>query len=381
MTGADPGREQLTIERRARDLAGDLQSAAKLLSQIDVRLWRRVQVRMGTRLHRMTAEADDLCERIGIAEGDVAAHWAELHALSAEADLLLQECADLLAGAAQRAAGFDDGYCALADRLADELVERTTVGHWGSFSVMGHVERYARASRVIQVRFPTTSIWPLPIVAHELGHFVGPALVDEIGPYSVHPLDQMFRELAQNAEASWAWLQELFADAFAVHVLGPAYAFTAAMVVLDPLLAFLASATHPAPQQRIELMGAVLEARGDAQGTWAAAEVRDCWNALVRSSEGAQGREPVSASPFSEPIVGLLREHLAVSEWDEAEPAELVARYLEDKADAIPPERASVAAILNGAWRARLRAASRAAVDTIGHRALTMARNSLTEAP
>jgi hypothetical protein len=372
MSCVEPNSAAATLERRVRDLASDLASAEELLGRIDPRLWQRVRVRMETRLVSTSAAAEELRKRTS-ASAEIE-HWAELTALSCEVDDLLQECADLLAGAAERALGLDDGYCELADALADELVARTTIGHWGSFSLIGRSERYARASRVIQVRFPATSVWQLPIVAHELGHFVGPALVEDVGLRSEHPLDRLFADLGDGTETSWSWLQELFADAFAVHLLGPAYAYTAAMVVFDPLAALVLSDTHPAPQHRIELMAGVLEAHGDSHSTLAAGVLRQQWDALVTGAEGAEGREPLGPSRFAEPLVDLVRDHLLVSRWNQWDEAEQVAAVLE-RGDRWPrAEPPAIATILNGAWRARLRSPSPAGIDAAGNRALAMAR-------
>ena len=377
MMGTDPQTATATLERRARDLVSDLDATADLLGRMDPRLWERVRVRMTTRLTTARATATDLFKRA--CEPDaVADRWAELTALTCEVEELLHECSDLLGGAAQRALGLDDGYCELADALADEVVARTTIGHWGSFSVMGRAERYARASRVIEVRFPATMVWQLPVVAHELGHFVGPALVEDVGRRSEHPLDRLFAERGDGSEASWSWLQELFADAFATHLVGPAYAFTMAMVAFDPLTALVPTGTHPAPQHRIELMAAMLEAAEDDGARWAAAQLRERWDGLLSSAEGTEGRAPLGPSVFAEPLVRLVLDHLVVSRWDAWKEAERVASLLGSEGRWPPAESPSIAALLNGAWRARFASTSRANIDQVGHRALAWARASLS---
>ncbi len=365
----------LTLERRIRDLVRDIAVAEQLLGGIDQPLRDRVALRMKTEAARLTSETTGLQQRAASADADLRATWAELHALSYEVDDLLEECSLLLAGAAERSLGVDGGHCRLADALVDELVAGTPIEHWGSFTVLGRSEQYAHASRAIQVRFPASSIWDLPIVAHELGHFVGPALIETVGLRTEHPLDELFADLGDGTEESWSWLQELFADAFAAYVLGPAYGFSAAVVVLDPLLAAVATDTHPPAHQRMQLIASALSAADSREGAhWAERVVRD-WHHLVIEAGGPDGLELLDESPFAERLIQLIQLAMPVSGWTGWESARAVASVLEGATTAAAIPVPTVADILNGAWIARVRSDSTAAIDQAGHKALTWIRS------
>jgi hypothetical protein len=368
---SDAARSALVMA--ARDLGQDLRAAKKLLDRMDDRLKRRVEIRMGTHLARGIRQADLTLQHAQPGGGHPADVWAEVHTLRWEVDELLQECLMLVQGRSDRAFAFDDGYCALADALVDELVARTPVGHWSSFTVVGRSDQYSRASRVIQVRFPPTSIWQLALVAHELGHYVGPALAADRGLRSQSPLIDLGEQRGDGSRESWAWLEELFADAFATRLLGPAYGFTCVLSAFDPLLAEVPTPSHPAPQQRVGVITAMLERAGNEQMDWAAKHLGDAWAELVDASEGAEGRTPVGDSPYREGLVDLLDDLLPISAYAGWARADELATALLGKGDR--PEGISLADTVNAAWRARLRSPAPSVVDDIGRQAVALCRD------
>ncbi len=353
----------------ARDLLRDLHTARMLLDRIAEPLRRRVEVRMGTHLARAARRAEATltsAQGIGMSAADL---WAELHALRWEIDEVMEECLVLVTGCADRAMGYDDGYCTLADALVDELVARTPVGHWSSFTVVGRNEQYSRASRVIQVRFPPSSIWQLPVVAHELGHFVGPALVADQGLRGTNPLADLGTTAGDGSDQSWAWLEELFADAFATRLLGPAFGFTSVLTAFDPLMALVATPTHPAPHQRVGVITAMLKRAGQEQMTWAATRITAMWDGLVTASGGHEGRIDVGESPFRGGLVDLLDDLLPISAYDGWGRAQQAKAALLDTNALSDTCVVGLADILNGAWLARLESTSTFAIDEVDRRA------------
>jgi hypothetical protein len=368
------GAARRSLLGRIRSITRDLYAAEAHLRRIDEVLRRRVAMRMGTRIAGASRTATALARTAGRDAADLAPLWSEVHALRCEVDALLEECLLLVSGAAQRSLGFDGGYCELADTLVDELVARTPVGHWGSFTVVGRAEQYSRASRVIQLRFPATTVWDLPAVAHELGHFVGPALVEDSGFRSEHPLDLLYAELGDGSDRSWSWLQELFADAFAAHLVGPAYGFLCVQAAFDPLLAHLPTATHPAAGQRVHIIAAMLATGDDEDRAWAAKQTVALWDRLVDAAGGAEGRDPVGASPYAGPLVELIDDHLPISGYAGWAAAEAVAAVLAEPRP-VRPAGVAVTDILNGAWLARLRSGSAAGIDEVAQKALALCRS------
>jgi hypothetical protein len=78
-------------------------------------------------------------------------------------------------GAFARQAGLDGGLLRLADALLAELSLRVKIG-WNPLTVLAESEWYGEEAQIIRLRFPEASIWNLPIVVHEFGHFAGPRL-------------------------------------------------------------------------------------------------------------------------------------------------------------------------------------------------------------
>lgn len=356
----------ILVTDKARSLVRDLTVADDLLNRIDVALRNRVRVRLATAIARLRSDARRLYEQARSNPPDPIALWAEVHAIRSAVDELLEECLLLVQGSCARAMRVDDGYCAVADALVDELVARTPVDHWSSFTVLGGSERYSRTSRVIQIRFPAPSLWDLPLVAHELGHFIGPALVEDSGLRSEHPLDLVFDRYGDDSEKSWSYLQEFFADAFASHLLGPAYALSCVANAFDPLLALLPSETHPAASQRVEVIAATLRGQEGGALDAAADQMVNIWNQLVQDSEGAAGRDQPDPSPFAAPVVALVIEQLPVAGydgWDEA--GRLADRLTAPQHPSGRNGSHRMADVLNAAWLARLRTSSPSAVDRI----------------
>jgi hypothetical protein len=223
------------------------------------------------------------------------------------------------------------------------------------------------------VRFPPSSIWQLPMVAHELGHFVGPALVADRGLRSSNPLADLGARLGDGSEQSWAWLEELFADAFATRLLGPAYGFACVLGAFDPLLAEVPTASHPAAQQRVGVITAMLDRVGIEPMPWFAERIKAIWDELVAASDGQEGRSPVGSSPFSVGLVDLLDDLLPISAYANWSRAEAIAeRFLGEGAAEVGNH--SLADVLNAAWQARLNSAALGGVDDVGVQAEEMCR-------
>ncbi len=374
--GQAPGvdRSMLVLERRAQAVVRDVSLMDALLERIDPGLRDRLRSVVSNRVATTKAEAIELVAVVADHAGDPASGWAWLHALRTQVDDLLDECVRLLAGAAARTLGLDDGYCELADALIDELVATTPVLHWGSFTIMGRCEQFSRASRMIEVRAPAASIWELPVVVHELGHFVGPMLVTPEGFGAVHPLDELFDAQDDRTEQSWSWMQELFADSFATYVIGPAYGFACCLEVLDPLLSHTPTDSHPPAEQRMRIILATLRASGAERDRWAAERIGETWAQLVAGAGGAEGHAPVDDAPYGDALVRLVAEQLPISRW-----AGWAAAL--DERDRLVAGDAPVASgtvaradVVNGAWLARRQDQTRLGIETLGRRAVERLR-------
>lgn len=118
-------------------------------------------------------------------------------------------------------------------------------------------------ARIIRVRFPEWTLWTVPLAAHEYCR----ATFDDVSSLSkVVEHESARRGQGENGalEAAQGIVPLLIADAFALRVMGPAYACAAVLLRLDPF-------THPSgPRahdiERAETIFAVLEQLYPDQG-------------------------------------------------------------------------------------------------------------------
>jgi hypothetical protein len=143
----------------------------------------------------------------------------------------------------------------------------------------------------IRLRYPPAGIWDVPVVAHELGHFVAYRLTAVgDGLQRSQPVREFiegyFRDsdiTRSNDQDQWRyWLNEFFADAFAVHCVGPSFAASALLLRFDA--ARRHSGTHPSSAARAAAILAGLGAISDKEAPYAIVigRLRALWSQLVK---------------------------------------------------------------------------------------------------
>lgn len=369
---------EMLLRNRVDALIAQIDAAQSSVASIEPNeLRERVEVRLLIELGRRREEARELSS--AILDGPQSGAWTHLFVLQTDLAGLFEEILALVEGAALRAASFDDGYCHVADAMLDEIVRKTDVP-WGAFTVLGSREFYARSTRVIRVRYPSRSFWELPVVAHELGHFLGPELKRTDGAQWVHPFVDMLEEARADQPHYWSWLHEVFADIFATHVLGPCYGLACAFDRFDPVEARDHSATHPAPNTRMAVIAAVLDGSGAIEeAAWVRRAMLTAWRSSTGDAGTADGAEGLGALP--EPFRSwftassdLLAEFLPTAGYNGWLRAMLLAQQL-TAADA--PADVSlghsdgqrIRNVVNGAWLARLRAVDDSTTPRIARQA------------
>ncbi len=304
------------LQHRVVALIRRIKAGTRSAQAIEPELRGRVGTRLTTALRLREIETRELLGAIETGTAPVDP-WTELYRLQLACDELFEETLSLLEGAALRAARLDDGYCGIADALLDEIGELTPVA-WDSFTVLGTEEIYVRSTRVISVRFPSRSFWDLPVVVHEYGHFAGPAVTVDGGARTVHPLeDQLQRTRRARSDAHWPWLHEVFADAFATYVLGPAYGLACALDRFDPAAARDGTPTHPPPNLRIAAIVAVLDRQNpDRRYDHVLHTLRTAWSgatAEAGTSEPAALTDPYGS--WLDDCMTFLTGHLAEARY------------------------------------------------------------------
>jgi hypothetical protein len=197
---------------------------------------------------------------------------------------------------------------------------------------------------------------------HEYGHFVASVLArrDDDGgiPRTVIPIERLLHQHGESNELPRIYWHghELFADALAVAVTGPAHADYCVRYRFDPARSDEITPTHPAPARRMRLQLTVLRALADQDGFELldedATRIERGWSERVE-----RAGKPVA--PPADPLLDTLEPQLLQVLFDSPELTairygrhDLAGTLAESKLEGPAPET-SVAHVLNTAWRVR----------------------------
>ena len=191
-------------------------------------------------------------------QADRAQTWQQTADAARSVRHLAQRVLELAVGMSARAQRLDDGMCRLADALLRQ-VSAAGGPPWTMATVPANADFFSERDHVIRLRWPGEGIWTLPLALHELGHFVGRRIevntqLDDDRWTVLRPFELRLTETGEEVPADWHHLHELFADAYATFVGGPAYLACAVTIGLDPADDACAAKTHPAPSRRVALI-------------------------------------------------------------------------------------------------------------------------------
>lgn len=306
--------------------------------------------------------------------------WGKLRAIRLDCKKLFQECLALIEGSLVRRHGIDGGLSHLADMILAELSRKADVP-WRRFTIWADGESFSNLAEVIRLRFPSVSIWHLPVVAHEFGHFVSGELKVP-GTYS-----NPYREVCDRYKGSEvsAFLPEYFADIFAAYSVGPSYVCAALLMRFDHGAADRAARYHPSDAARVHVLLRTLE-RMDHNSGVAAPQfeyVRGVLAALWRDSLAAAFQptelDANSAAALDElwgELYGVIADELPpglrYGGWLRAQRLSHVLRSPEGSRAALD-DADTMIDVLNAAWLCRLGAGDDlAAAPDISRRALNL---------
>jgi hypothetical protein len=274
-----------------------------------------------------------------------AAAWNHLDAARLGSVAPFREALALLGGMLLRQADLDDDVVLMSWVLQAELAERLRKVAWPKASVPDVEERYHRVSELIRVRFPTTTIWSLPVVAHEVGHAVV-ARFSEVVPGTSND------RLAFQTEFTSVEQRELLCDVIATLALGPAYVSACLLLRFAPSSADEAFGRHPPERERAEVMLQVLRGMSyeDTEE-----RLRTAWASAMRS---AAVDEPDAANVtelgrLARRIHSFTVARLPDLPYAGMDRADELAADIEALRD--PPGRPRMVDALNAAWLVRRR--------------------------
>lgn len=198
----------------------------------------------------------------------------------------LQEALALLGGMLLRQNHIDGGAAVMADCLQRTLGDRVRRVTWPKASVPGVEERYHRVSELIRVRFPDTTVWSLPVIAHEVGHAV-------VAGYSEVALGGADNQLSFQVRYPQPTQREMVCDVFATLGVGPAYVSACLLLRFEPADADRSDGQHPPERERAHVMLRVLTQMG-YQDT--ADRLRGAWQSALADA----GTAPVTGQASAE---------------------------------------------------------------------------------
>jgi hypothetical protein len=222
------------LERAADVIAevrGDFQQMLQIIERMSER-WVQgasLETLERTLLHESNmriTKIEDYQGQLGDPDAGRAAIWDDYEDLAyREGAGLFGEYVDFIGGVALRNTGIDHGVCQMADDLVARLYRIGSTELFHSMTLpTRRVASERTVARIIRMGFPEWTVWAVPLGAHEFGHVV--------------INDSDLRSSIDDAGQRWGFdppvLDTLFADAFATSVMGPAYAYAAILLNLDP---------------------------------------------------------------------------------------------------------------------------------------------------
>ena len=156
--------------------------------------------------------------------------WKKFRVASLRSQDIFAEYLDFLGGLALRDIGFDEGI----SRMAEDLIRTYKTNQPPSYPWLALPAARPDAvvktlARIVRVGFPEWTVWALPFTAHAFWHVIARDDLDDV----------VLQETT--LEAIPERLQTCLADAFATYTMGPAYAYAAFYLLLNPLDAYAAN--------------------------------------------------------------------------------------------------------------------------------------------
>ncbi len=355
------------LAHQVRALFDDIDEAGQALSAVPggAELRARVEVNFQDRLDRQRDACLELGERVA-AGAPLADCWNEMRELRRDISPLVVECLSFIQGGLAREHGLAVRVTELADGLVRALVSRLPV-EWARFTLVSDREYVGGPAEIIRIRFPETTLWSLPLVAHELGHFVGPRLGHDLpdGRY-VMPFRDMLLAADARGPGARGRLDEVFADVFGAWTAGPAFVMACLFLRFDPARGSDSPlARHPDDVQRAYVILRTLRSGSPAWPAEFVDELESKWAAVVARAGNARAMSAAvraSLDARTDELIGVLKGEMPwaarYAGWIEAEALalELDAGHVPIK----PPPEAGPWDVLNAAWRHRIRAPLRA---------------------
>lgn len=160
---------------------------------------------------------------------------------------------EFLGGLALRDTGFDTGI----SKVAEELIRTYSSKRTNLDQTLAIPTRRQTVAvtlpRIIRVTFPDWTIWALPSTAHEFWNVVAKNDLEDRLVSALRTLTENWKDTIEPR------FNDCLADAFATYTMGPAYAFFAIFLLLDPSSPFTCRKDRVADEVRAHSIFQMLE--------------------------------------------------------------------------------------------------------------------------
>jgi hypothetical protein len=290
-------------------------------------------------------------------KANLAAEWTKYMGEVTKTDPIFTDYMEVLGAAALRDTGFDERISLFADELL-----RSTGGKLLALP-MRRQAKIETVKKIIRVTFPDWTVWALPSSALEFWNVVGRSQVQSTLEANLRSLTQEERGLIRGEH------DECMGDAYATYTMGPAYAYYAIGLILEPelqehqcrVLGILAM-LEQMDREESAVGTRYLDVRRQLITAWNAARMQFGQPPLNFDVEGSENGE--ASDPQTRGIRFLIRSlwrtlqsettaKFSEEIWKETEP--WVKLLLNDQAsDIVVPNGAELRHLLNAAWLARV---------------------------
>lgn len=245
------------------DFVDRLPASLEALGRSDSSVGDRLEVRLRDSAGPLAARLLGMIRGEPVAAASGGEGTASPDGLEAEGNALVADVLAYLAADAARRLGLDDGLTLVVEQWLDALSARLGIPDV-AVVIPASAEFTGLDSRVVRLKLPMHGTWGLPVALHEYGHFVASVLtrrerVDDLFT-TVVPGEALLLTAGAEIPQNQAHGHELFADAFAASVAGPAYVHYCMRYRFDADVAHEVTNTHPSLSRRVHLQLDVLDA-------------------------------------------------------------------------------------------------------------------------
>jgi hypothetical protein len=355
---AEVGEKMSDLQSGLRDAGSAIESMLKKCFRIqETEIGRAVASSLHEQTQPCIDTLVDIQPQLQRPDVDLQQQWRSFqeHA-EVESRRIFTEYIEFLGGLALRDTGFDAGICLVADELIQKYSAKRKTRD-PMLAIPTHQQAVVKTlSGIIPVTFPDWTIWSLPSTAFEFWHVVAQKDLERSLRAALHVLTNANETVEPR-------FNDCLADAFATYTMGPAYAYFAILLLLNP--------SSPYDDVRAHAIFQMLE-RMDSQAPEIAPAYKDVreqlideWNYAITqigvkpSAEECQqvSKDKARATLLVQALWNTLIESTSapftIAVWNEIQP--WVKAILTDSVETLRlPVGAELRHVLNAAWLARI---------------------------